>query len=147
MTTVKWKRLKTGAQLPKKSTSGAACFDAYLPETYEPIVPGQIRIVPLGFSVQIPEGFELQVRSRSGLASKGLIVANGVGCVDSDYMGEVGVILMNLSPAIMPLNMGDRICQLKLSAAPDISFEVVDEIDCTERGEGGFGHSGGHSSL
>lgn len=144
---VKFKRLKTGAELPKKMTSGAACFDAVLPETYKPIAPGEIRIVPLGFSVELPEGFEMQVRARSGLASKGLIVANGIGTVDEDFRAEVGVILMNLSQSIFPLNKGDRICQLAIREVPSFEFIVVDELSETERGEGGFGSTKGHESL
>ena len=139
---VKFKRLKTGAELPKKATEGAAGYDAYLPETYPPLEPGHIRIVSLGFSVEVPADYELQVRARSGLATKGIIVANGVGMVDSDYRGDVGVILWNASGAIQPLNKGDRICQLKLSYAPKILWEVTDEIEDTERGQGGFGHTG-----
>ena len=139
---IKFKRLKTGAELPKKSTTGAACYDAYIPENYPPLEPGQIRIVDLGFAVEVPEDYEIQVRARSGLATKGIMVANGVGCVDSDYRGSVGVILWNASPAIQPLNKGDRICQLKLSYAPKILWEVTDEIEDTERGQGGFGSTG-----
>jgi len=148
MTVVKFKRLKNNAIVPKKSTKGAACYDCYLPETYPPLEPREIRIVDLGFSVEVPVNYELQVRSRSGLASKGIIVANGVGCVDSDYRGSVGVILWNSSGAIQPLNRGDRICQVKLALAPEIDWVVVDEFEDreTER-EGGFGSTGGHDSL
>ena len=144
---VNFRRTKTYTQLPSKSTEGAACYDAYIPETYKPLEPGEIRIVNLGFQVEVPYGYELQVRSRSGLASRGIMVANGVGCIDSDYRGDVGVILINLSGAIQPLNVGDRICQLKLSQAPDIEWQIVDEVDLTERGEGGFGSTRGHESV
>ena len=147
MTVVKFKRLKNDAIVPSKSTKGAACYDCYLPETYPPLEPREIRIVDLGFSVEVPVNYELQVRARSGLASKGIIVANGVGCVDSDYDKSVGVILWNSSGAIQPLNRGDRICQVKLSPAPEILWEVVDEVSETDRGEGGFGSSLGHDSL
>ena len=146
-TRIAFRRTITDAQIPMRSTEGAACFDAYLPQTYDPLVPGEIRIVNLGFQVEVPKGYELQVRARSGLASKGLIVANGVGCVDSDYRGDVGVILYNLSGMIMPLNKGDRVCQLKLSYTPDCYFEEVDLIEETERGSGGFGSTRGHDSL
>lgn len=147
MNVVKFKRLKNEAQVPKKSKNGDACYDCYLPETYPPLEPREIRIVDLGFSVEVPVGFELQVRSRSGLATKGIIVANGVGCVDSNYRGSVGVILWNSSGAIQPLNRGDRVCQVKLSLAPEITWEIVDELSETDRGEDGFGASGGHNSL
>jgi len=146
VTEIKWKRLKTHAQLPTKSTDGAACYDAYLPENCS-LMPGEIKIIPLGFSVEVPVLYELQVRARSGLASKGIIVANGVGCVDSDYRGEVGVILCNYSGMPVLFNTGDRICQLKLSYAPQVYWNMVDEIEETERGEGGFGSTKGHGSL
>lgn len=139
---VNFRPTKTHIKLPSKSTIGAACYDAYIPENYPPLMPGEIRIVNLGFQVEVPYGYELQIRARSGLANKGIIVANGVGCVDSDYRGDVGVILLNMSQAIQPLTLGDRICQLKLSAAPDIEWNVVDTLDFTERGEGGFGSTG-----
>lgn len=140
--TVKFRRTQTYAQIPTKATAGAACYDAYLASNHPPLNPGEIRVINLGFQVEVPEGFELQVRSRSGLATKGIMVANGVGCVDSDFRGDVGVILVNISGAIQPLMQGDRICQLKLSQAPDIKWEIVDELEETERGDGGYGSTG-----
>jgi dUTP diphosphatase len=137
------RQMVTGMIMPTKATKGAACYDAYLPCTYDPLVPGEIRIVDLGFQVEVPKGYELQVRSRSGLASRGIMVANCPGCVDSDYRGNVGVILFNVSGSIQPLNKGDRICQLKLALAPEIEWIEVDIVEETERGEGGFGSSGG----
>lgn len=136
---VGFKRLHTDAQIPTKATEGAACYDAYLPSTYISLSPWETRIIPLGFSVEVPIGYELQVRARSGLASKGIIVSNGVGCIDSDYRGEVGVILTNLSGMIQPLEQGMRVCQLKLSPAPEIEFEILDELSKTDRGGGGYG--------
>lgn len=142
MPIVKFRRMKTDTIIPTKATAGSACYDAYIPEQLQPLYTGERRIVNLGFQVEVPEGYELQVRPRSGLASKGILIANSPGCIDSDYRGDVGVILVNLSEMIFPLNKGDRICQLKLSAAPTIDWEVVDEIEETERGEGGFGSTG-----
>lgn len=144
---VKFRPTKTHTKLPTKGSAGAVGWDAYIPQDYPPLVPGEVRIVNLGFQVEVPEGYELQIRSRSGLASKGIIVANGVGMIDMDFRGDVGVILMNLSGAIQPLNQGDRICQLKLSHAPDIEWMMVDTLEETERGEGGFGSTKGHDSL
>jgi dUTP pyrophosphatase len=141
---VNFKVTETFMKTPSKATKGAACYDCYLPKTYEPLIPGEIRIVDLGFQVEIPYGYELQVRARSGLASKG---ANGVGCVDSDYRGNVGVILFNLSGGITPLNKDDRVCQICLSKVEDIEWNEVDVVDCTERGEGGFGSTGGHITV
>ena len=80
---VKIEHLQTGTQTPKTSTPNAACFDCYLPTTYQPLMPGEVRIVPLGFKVDIPSGYKLEIYSRSGLASRGIIVANSVGQVDS----------------------------------------------------------------
>lgn len=78
------KQMVTGMKMPTKATKGSACFDAYIPTEYAPLQSGEIRIVDLGFQVEVPKGYELQVRSRSGLASRGIMVANGVGCVDSE---------------------------------------------------------------
>ena len=139
---VKFKRIHTYARIPTYAHSGDACADVFLPMDYAPLEPGEIRIVPLGFACHVPVGWEIQVRSRSGLASRGIIVANGIGTIDSGYTGEVGVILMNMSGAIQPLLQGDRVCQLKISRADQIQFEVIDELDFTERGEGGYGSSG-----
>ena len=138
---VNFRPTQTYTKLPTKATSGAACYDAYLPCNYNPLMPGDVRIVNLGFQVEVPNGYELQVRSRSGLSTKGIIVANGIGCVDSDYRGDVGVILFNLSQAIQPLTQGDRVCQLKISQAPDIEWNLVDTVTETDR-EGGYGSSG-----
>lgn len=139
---IKFKQLVNDVQLPKKATKGAACYDVYSPANYPPLVPGEFRVIPLGFSVKVPDGFELQIRARSGLSKRGIIVANGVGCIDSDYRGEVGVILGNQSSAIQPINKGDRICQIKVAFAPEIEWEEIDVLDCTERGEGGYGSTG-----
>lgn len=141
--TVKFKRNHNNAVIPTKSTKGAACYDVVIPEDNKPLTPGEIRIINLGFSVEVPNGYELQVRCRSGLATKGCFVVNGVGCIDSDYRGDVGVILGNMSQGIIPLSRGTRIAQLKLSSAPDIDWEVIDEVSETERGSGGYGSTGG----
>lgn len=140
---VGFKRLHNYGEIPTYKHSGDAGMDAYLPTTYQPLSPGEVRVVPLGFAAEIPEGFELQVRGRSGLASRGILCH--FGTVDSSYRGEIGAILINISGAIQPLNKGDRICQLVLSQVPTCNWVVVDEIDCTERGEGGFGSSEGMS--
>ena len=142
MVSVKFKRLKTYAQLPTKATAGSACYDAFLPTNYDALVPFETRIIPLGWAVAIPKGYEIQVRPRSGLASKGIFVSNSPGCIDSDYRGEVGVILTNFSNMIFPLNQGDRICQFKVSEALEMDIEIEDELDDTERGEGGWGSTG-----
>lgn len=111
----------------------------------EPLLlnPGQIELLPTGFSVAIPVGYELQVRPRSGLAIKhGVTVVNSPGTVDADYRGEVRIGLINLGKDSFLINRGDRIAQLVLVPVVRIQFEVVDRLDNTSRGEGGFGHTG-----
>lgn len=105
--------------------------------------PGQIELLPTGFSVAIPLGHELQVRPRSGLAIKyGVTVINSPGTIDADYRGEVRIGLINLGKESFLINRGDRIAQLVLVPVVRIQFEVVDRLDNTSRGEGGFGHTG-----
>lgn len=136
-----FKRINTGAQIPTRATSGSAGYDCYLPETSNPIDQGQIRIVKLGFALEIPEGYCVRLVARSGLASKGLLVANAPALIDSDYKGEVGVILWSVG-GIFPLNKGDRVCQMTIEKVPESEFVVADELSESERGEGGFGSSG-----
>lgn len=137
---VKFKRLHTKAQLPKYIHDGDAGMDIYLPTTQAPLTPGEIRIIKTGFSVEIPKGYELQIRPRSGLASRGINVH--FGTIDSNFRDEVGVIMSNTSMAIQPLNAGDRIAQLVLAEVPTCEWEIVDELDMSEDRGGGFGHSG-----
>lgn len=136
---VKFRRLHTDAKLPKYIHSGDAGMDVYLHVSYPPLSSGEIRIIPVGFAVEIPAGYELQVRPRSGLASRGINAH--FGTIDSNFRNEVGVILTNNSHAIQPLNAGDRIAQLVLSKVPTCVWEVVDELGESER-DGGFGSSG-----
>lgn len=136
-----FKRLHTDAKIPARATSGSAGFDCYLPETYPPISTGEIRIVKLGFALEIPEGYCVRLVARSGLASKGLLVANAPAVLDADFKGEIGVILWSVG-GIFPLNAGDRICQMTVEKVPDVVFEPVDELSESERGDGGFGSTG-----
>lgn len=111
----------------------------------EPMVlkPMQRCIVPTGLFIALPVGFEAQVRPRSGLAAKkGITVLNAPGTIDADYRGEIGVILVNLSDQDFTVNDGDRIAQMVIARHEQIEWESVDELDSTERGAGGFGHSG-----
>jgi dUTP pyrophosphatase len=104
--------------------------------------------VATGFSVAIPPGYEIQVRPRSGLALKyGITVPNTPGTIDSDYRGEVKVILINHSDDNFPIQRGDRIAQLVLAPVTLARWDEVDELDATMRGEGGFGSTGGHARL
>lgn len=128
--------------MPIYKTQGSSGFDLRTPKDFC-IFPGVTKLIPLGFSVQIPEGYELQIRSRSGLAlNKGIFVMNGVGTVDSDYRGEVGVILHNSSDEAAFFIKGDRIAQAVLCPIIKANIKFVDEINDSERGNGGFGSTG-----
>jgi dUTP pyrophosphatase len=105
--------------------------------------PMQRCLVPTGLRIALPQGYEAQVRPRSGLALKrGITVLNAPGTIDADYRGEIGVILINLSQDSFVINDGERIAQLVIAAYEQAEFEAVESLDQTERGEGGFGHSG-----
>ncbi|UCF88332.1 MAG: dUTP diphosphatase [bacterium] len=107
------------------------------------IEPGHTALVPTGFAIAIPEGYEAQVRPRSGLAlENGITIPNSPGTIDPDYRGEIKVILLNLGPSAFRITRGMRIAQMVIAPAVQASLKVVDELPPTERGEGGFGHSG-----
>jgi len=107
------------------------------------IAPGDWKLVPTGLTMALPEGYEAQVRPRSGLALKqGVSVLNSPGTVDADYRGEVGVILMNHSKKDLVVKRGDRIAQMIINKIEQIVFEEVAELPSTDRGAGGFGHTG-----
>ncbi len=111
----------------------------------EPIVlqPLQRAVVPTGLKIALPEGTEAQVRPRSGLAAKhGVTVLNSPGTIDADYRGEVGVILVNLSDKAFTVNPGERIAQMVVARYERVEWEDVEQLDSTERGEGGFGSTG-----
>lgn len=131
--------------LPAYATPGAAGMDvrAYLPDG--PVVLGSLEraLIPTGLFIQLPRGYECQIRPRSGLAlKKGISLANTPGTVDCDYRGEIGVILINLSKEPFTVNDGERICQMVISRYTRVAWEQVREIDDTVRGAGGFGHTG-----
>lgn len=134
----------SGHPLPAYSTISSAGMDlrASLKEPMT-IMPGQRALVPTGLRVAIPDGYEIQLRPRSGLAIKeGITLLNTPGTIDADYRGELCVILINLSEKPFTVNNSDRICQMVLAEVPQIVWEPVDELAETERGEGGFGHTG-----
>lgn len=128
--------------LPQYETSGAAGLDVKANENVT-IKPGERVLVKTGLFVEIPEGYELMVRPRSGLAIKhGITVLNSPGCVDPDYRGNVGVILINHSSSDFEIRIGDRIAQLVLNKVEKIDWQTViskDELSMTNRGSGGFG--------
>ena len=130
--------------LPRYATAGAVGADlaAAISETLV-IGAGEFQLVPCGFSVAIPDGFEAQIRPRSGLASKhGVTVLNAPGTIDSDYRGEVKVLLINLGHAPFTVTPGMRIAQMVVAPVTRAEWKEVAELPITERNTGGFGHSG-----
>ncbi len=131
-----------GLPMPSYATEGAAGLDVVAAE-HVLIPPGARHAVATGFAIAIPQGYEVQVRPRSGLALKyGVTCLNTPGTIDSDYRGEVKVILANLSDEPFEVVRGERIAQLVIQAVEHVTFGEVQELDDTERGEGGFGHTG-----
>ncbi|MBP5518962.1 MAG: dUTP diphosphatase [Treponema sp.] len=133
-----------GAVIPQYKTAGAAGADlCALLDSPLTIACGKFAIVPTGLFFEIPEGFEVQVRPRSGLAAKnGVTVLNTPGTIDSDYRGELKVILINLGAADFTINSGDRIAQMVVSPVTQATFSLTDSLSETERGTGGFGSTG-----
>ncbi|WP_084420392.1 dUTP diphosphatase [Henriciella litoralis] len=135
-----------GLSLPSYETDGAAGMDiraAYADgESFE-LKPGERTMVPTGLSVAIPEGYEIQMRPRSGLAAKhGLTCLNSPGTIDSDYRGELKVILINHGHETFTISRGERIGQMVLSPVTRLAWETVESLPETQRGEGGFGSTG-----
>lgn len=129
-------------ELPAYQTDGAAGMDVRAAED-RTLQPGETALVSTGFSMAIPRGFEAQLRPRSGLALKhGLTLLNSPGTIDSDFRGTVQVILTNLGFEPFIVRRGDRIAQMVIARYERAHIEVVSELDDTERGSGGFGHSG-----
>ncbi|MEM6908532.1 MAG: dUTP diphosphatase [Pseudomonadota bacterium] len=146
---VQVKRLPHGAGLPLPgyASIGAAGMDVVAAETVT-IAPGKRYAVATGLSLAIPSGFEVQVRPRSGLALKhGVTVPNTPGTIDSDYRGELKVILINHGVEAFAIARGDRIAQLVLAPVVQAAWDEVDELNDTERGAGGFGSTGGAAGL
>jgi dUTP pyrophosphatase len=131
-----------GLPLPAYATPHAAGMDVVAAEDID-LAPGQRHAVATGFRIAIPEGYEVQVRPRSGLALKhGISVPNTPGTIDADYRGEVKVILINHGTEVFPLRRGERIAQLVPAAVTQARWVEVEELDETVRGEGGFGSTG-----
>lgn len=136
-----------GLSLPAYATAGAAGMDVVSAEGVV-IAPGARHAVATGLALAIPQGFEIQVRPRSGLALKhGITVPNTPGTIDSDYRGELKVILINHGSEPFTIARGDRVAQLVLAPVVQAAWDEVAELDVTERGEGGFGSTGGHAKL
>ena len=136
-----------GLDLPAYATSGAAGMDVVSAEEVT-IAPGGRHAVATGLSMAIPQGYEIQVRPRSGLAFKhGITVPNTPGTIDSDYRGELKVLLINHGHEPFVIARGDRVAQLVLAPVVQAAWTEVDELDATARGAGGFGSTGGHAKL
>lgn len=146
---VQVKRLPNGVglELPRYATEGAAGMDVVSAETVT-LAPGARHPVATGLALAIPQGYEIQVRPRSGLALKhGVTVPNTPGTIDSDYRGELKVIMINHGTEPFPIARGDCVAQLVLAPVTQAAWDEVDELQETARGEGGFGSTGGHAKL
>ena len=135
---------KSTNALPQYATSQSAGIDLRA-NLAEPVVlkPMERKLIPTGLFIELPEGYEAQIRPRSGLALKhGITVLNTPGTIDADYRGEIGVILINLSTEDFKIEHGERICQMVIARHEHIEWEEVEVLDETERGAGGFGSTG-----
>lgn len=142
--TVKIRIISKSGSVPRYETPGSAGFDlpAFLDEPVT-LAPGQRMLVPTGIYMELPEGFEAQVRARSGLAVKhGIGLVNGIGTIDSDYRGELRVPLINWGQEPFTIESGDRIAQVVIARYMRAELEPADSLSDTQRGEGGFGHTG-----
>lgn len=143
---VKIKRLPhaAGLDLPAYATSGAAGADVLAAiDAPVTIAPGKRALIPTGFAIALPTGYELQIRPRSGLALKnGITLPNTPGTIDEDYRGEIGVILLNTSDEAFTITRGMRIAQAVLAPVLRATWHEVEDLDATERGAGGFGSTG-----
>ncbi len=142
---IKIQLMSVGAEMPDYATKGAAGADlrACCPGRVIDLRPGEWRLVPLGFGMELPEGYEAQIRPRSGIALKhGITVLNAPGTIDADYRGEVHVMLHNISNKAFRINHGDRIAQMVVAPAPQVKFFASEQLVQSERGTGGFGSTG-----
>lgn len=144
---IKMQRVVNGFEdiaLPEYSTHGSSGLDLRAAVENDVIIPkGKVSLVPTNLRVEIPHGYEIQVRPRSGLAAKhGIGVLNSPGTIDSDYRGEVKVILFNFGEEDFVIKRGDRIAQMVLSKVYLADLKVTDDLNTSQRGEGGFGHTG-----
>ncbi len=141
---IRVKRLHPDAKIPEVAKTGDVAFDLYSVIDYE-LRPGERYAIPTGIAIEIPVGYEGQVRPRSGLALKeGVTVLNTPGTIDSGYRGEVKTIMINQGSALFQITKGMRISQLAIRPVPEVTFIEVDELSETDRGKGGFGSTGTH---
>jgi dUTP pyrophosphatase len=135
---------KSKHDLPKYSTKLSAGMDLRA-NLDEPVFLKSLerKLIKTGLFIELPAGYEAQIRPRSGMALKeGITVLNAPGTIDADYRGEIGVILANLSNQVVEIKDGDRICQMVIAAHESVTWEAVEDLEKSERGEGGFGHTG-----
>jgi len=134
----------TDLPLPSYQSDGSSGLDLCAAVNKElTLQPGDIKLIPTGLSVSLPEGYEAQIRPRSGLALRyGLGFVNAPGTIDADYRGEIGVIAINWGKKPLTIKRGERIAQMVIHTVSRAIVEEVNELDTTQRGEGGFGHSG-----
>ena len=144
MTKILIKKLSKETTIPKYETEGSSGMDiAAIIDKKVEINPGEKAIIPTGFSLSIPEGFEVQIRPRSGLAAKkGISILNTPGTIDADYRGEIKIILINLSKEKFVVEKGMRVAQMVISPVIQAKLEEVKELPKTSRGSGGFGSTG-----
>ncbi len=138
------KENQTDLPLPAYATQGSAGMDVCAALTSDLVIgPGETALVPTGFSIELPPGYEAQIRPRSGLAIKSSVgILNSPGTIDSDYRGEVRIILTNFGKAPFVVRRGDRIAQMIVAAYARVDWEPVQTLEHSARGEGGFGHTG-----
>ena len=136
------KRLDSSVPLPTYAKGGDAGADLVTTKDFT-LAPGERALIPTGISLALPDGYVALVHPRSGLAIKhGVTLVNTPGTIDADYRGEIGIILVNLSDSVFVIKDGERICQMVIERHAHISWEEVDVLEDTERGAGGFGHTG-----
>lgn len=136
---IKIKKLDKTVPTPKYAKEGDACFDLATPMFFS-LKPGEYGLIRLGIAMEIPFGYEVQLRPRSGLSLKtGLMAKNTIGTIDSGYRGELGFVAINMGKELIEFQPGDRVCQACVKPVYVAEFEVVDELSDSERGEGGFG--------
>ena len=144
MTKIQIKKLSNEVLTPKYETPGSSGMDiaAYIEHDIT-INPGEKALIPTGFSLSIPQGYEIQIRPRSGLAAKkGVTILNAPGTIDSDYRGEIKVILINLSKDSFSVKNGERIAQMVVCPVEQVTVEEVEKLSDTDRGKDGFGSTG-----
>jgi dUTP pyrophosphatase len=143
MVEVKIKKLTSNSMVPQYMTTYAAGVDLHaVLDAPLSLSPGERALLPTGLAMEIPPGYEGQVRPRSGLAlNKGIALVNSPGTIDADYRGEVGVVLINLGHETVVFETGDRIAQLVIAPVARVYFNEVAELNQTDRGQGGFGHT------